>query len=268
MTELITEYLQWLTDRGCTDATLRARRDILTRAEAELPYGLGQALESELRDWIFQDRYSAWTRCTYYGAIAAFYAWACNPYRPRLDSNPAAMLPRPATPRSLPRPVSDEQLRLILSESEEPIRTWALLAAYQGLRCIEIARLYREHVTPDTLAVVRGKGGKPAILPTYPAVWAALERLPPGPVALTQRGDQASATYVSLRAATHFRRRLGLAVGLHRLRHWYGSMLYQQTRDLRNTQELLRHASPMTTAGYTHIPDEERRAAIHSLPSM
>lgn len=65
------------------------------------------------------------------------------------------------TVRGVPRPVTDEQLSRILTEAPEPIRTWCLLAAYQGLRCVEISRLDREHITDENLFVVRGKGDPP-----------------------------------------------------------------------------------------------------------
>lgn len=267
MTDLISEYLEWSRVCGHSRRTIAGRRDILSRADTTLPHGLAAATADELRAWIYRDEWSASTRETYYGAIRAFFVWATDPHDPRVDFDPTVLLPRPPRPRGLPRPVTDRQLRRILAEAAEPYRTWAVLAAYAGLRCCEIAQLDRGDITERTITIRRGKGGKPGIVPTHPAVWSAVRDLDDGPMAYTDTGELATAQYISIRSALHFRRQLGMpGVALHRLRHWCGTEVYRATRDIRVTQEILRHASPTTTAIYTLISDEERRTAIHALP--
>jgi site-specific recombinase XerD len=60
-------------------------------------------------------------------------------------------------------------------------------------------------------------------------------------------------------------------MGLHMLRHAYATALLRATEDggaganLRVTQELMRHASPATTAVYTQVTDQERRRAVLNL---
>jgi integrase len=266
---IIEDYLDHLQVAGRSRRTVDARREILYRIEADLPYGLAQATTEELQGWIYRDGWSAATRETYYGAVRSFCLWATNPWNQRLDFDPSELLPRPSTPRGLPRPITDEQLRHIIAMADEPYLLWTKLAAYAGLRCCEIADLDREHVTEQTLTIVHGKGGKPALLPTHPVIWEAVAPLPPGPLALTTAGARADAKYVSIRTAIYFRRRLAMpGVALHRARHWYGTTLYRATRDIRRTQELMRHSSPTTTAIYTLVSDEERRTAIHALPTI
>lgn len=266
----IAQYLDWLKTCRRSPRTIDARADILSRIDRDLPHGLCASNADELRGWIFQDRFSDQTIGTYYGAASAFFTWATSQACPSpLDFSPMSIVPPPKVPRGLPRPVSDEQLRRLLTESRQPYQLWALLAAYQGLRCCEIAGLHREHVDGQGLIVVRGKGGKPGMLPTHPQVWAAVRDLPPGPIAWTDKGTRANARWVSIRFALHTRRDLKMpGVGLHRLRHWYGTNLYRATRDIRRTQELMRHSSPTTTAIYTLISDEERRLAVEALPIM
>lgn len=267
MATLIDQYLEWLRVCNRSPRTITARREILHRIDADLAYGLESATAEEIKSWIYRDKWSAATRETYYGAVKSFFTWATSPLDTRLDFDPTVLLPRPTTPRGLPRPVSDRQLQYILTHAAEPFRRYSVLAAYEGLRCCEIAQLAREDITEQATTIRRGKGGKPGRLPTHPAVWEAVKDLPDGPIAYTDAGVPASAQYVSIRTALYFRRQLKLpGVGLHRLRHWYGTTLYARTRDIRRTQELLRHASPTTTAIYTLVSDEERAAAIHALP--
>jgi integrase/recombinase XerC len=267
--ELIDHYVEWLRTCGRSSRTIGDRRDILTRIDKELPYGLTQATADELKVWLYRDGWSAATKETYYGAVASFFVWATSPLDPRLDYDPMQLLPRPATPRGLPRPVTDRQLEKILNEAADPYRTWALLACYAGLRCCEIAQLDREDITEEAITIRKGKGGKPGIVPTHPAIWVAVQDLPDGPIAHTDHGDPANARWVSIRTAIYFRRRLGMpGVALHRLRHWYGTTTYKATKDIRLTQELLRHSSPATTAIYTLVGGEERRRAVNSLPTF
>ena len=48
---------------------------------------------------------------------------------------------------------------------------------------------------------------------------------------------------------------------MHQLRHRYGTMAYQLSRDLRMVQEQMGHASTITTAGYTR-PSAEAAARM------
>jgi integrase len=48
----------------------------------------------------------------------------------------------------------------------------------------------------------------------------------------------------------------------HALRHRFGTMAYQGTHDIRVVQELLGHASPITTAIYTKVDNEAMRRAV------
>jgi len=52
-------------------------------------------------------------------------------------------------------------------------------------------------------------------------------------------------------AISAYLRRLGVPASAHQLRHWFGTSIYGSTHDLRLTQELMGHQSPVTTAGYT-----------------
>jgi integrase/recombinase XerC len=264
---LIANYLEWLAECRRSPRTIRLRRQVLTRLDNDLPQGLVTANADEIKGWVFRPNWGRATLCAYYAAAASFFAWACGPLSPDpLDYNPMSAIRRPEAEQGLPRPVSEDQLAAILARSDEPFRLWALLGAYEGLRCIEVAGLHREHVTAADLLVVRGKGGKSAVLPTHPLVWEAVRDLPDGPLAKTLTGNPATAHYVSIQAAVYFRS-IGVPVTMHRLRHRFGTEIYRQTKDLRKTQELMRHATPDTTAVYTQIVSEERRDAILTLPT-
>lgn len=263
---LIAEFLEWERHAGHTSATIHVRQDVLMRADRELPYGLERCTVDELSEWLYRESWSLNTWATYYHAFAAFFAWATNPRDPWLDHNPVELLPRPRPPRGTARHVPDAIVARILIEAKEPYRTFAVLAAYQGLRCCEISGLDREHVTEVNLYVARGKGGPPRWHDTDPSVWAAVRGLPPGPIARLVNGSRASAKAISSRTGVHFRS-LGLAgVTLHRLRHWLGVTVQREYKDPRVTQRVLGHASLSSTQIYTDATDEQQRAARATLP--
>lgn len=266
---MIDAYLEHLRRGNCTDATLEGRREILTRLNRSLPYGLGQTTPDELAGWLYRDDWSVNTRATYYRCITSFYRWATKPSDPWLSFNPTVDMEAVAAPRGLPRPVTDDQLRRVLTEAPEPIRLWALIAAYQGLRCIEISRLDREHITERTLFVVQGKGGRARMHDTDPYVWAAVRDLPPGPVARKQSGERADRRYISIMAAKCFGRQLGMpGVSMHRLRHWLGVHTQAAFKDIRVTQAVLGHVSLQSTQIYTDATVEQQRAARSMLPRL
>lgn len=265
--EMIDAYLEHLRRAGRTDETIRGRREILNRLNRTLFYGLGQTHVEELAAWLYRDDLKQNTRYTYYMCLRSFYGWATNPRDLWLTFDPTEDLEPVAQAQGVPRPVTDEELRKILTEAAQPFRLWALIAAYQGLRCIEISRLDREHITEQQLFVVRGKGGKPRVHDTDPGVWAAVRDLPRGPIARLADGGRASAFQVSSTAALHFRRQLKMpGVSMHRLRHWLGVNVQRRYKNIRVTQAALGHQSLSSTQIYTDATQEEQRAARATLP--
>ncbi len=262
--DLIEAYLTHLRMLSRSPRTIDARRYILSRADTELPYGLDQANHDELAAWIYQDHWSAQTKSTFRAAVRSFYQFCAGRY---LDDDPSADLPAPRVPRGVPRPVTDDELARLLAASTEPIRLWALIAAYEGARCIEISRLTRADIT-EQVTYLDGKGDKPRAVPTHPDVWAAVRDLPDGPIAVVD-GHPATPRQISTRAAVYWSQTLGMrGVSMHRLRHWFLTQAHRVTRDIRVTQQLAGHASPGSTAIYTQVADVDMQTAVMALPRL
>lgn len=259
-TDLIDGYLAHLRAESASKRTIDERRKILTKLDEELPFGIEEACEDELKTWLWQDGWSPGTRETYHSAMVGLYRWAFEVEE--LDFDPSAKIKKPKVPRRLPRPVTDDELLRLLS-SREPYILWAKLAAYAGLRCVEISRLRREDITRENVRVERGKGDKPRFVPTHPAIWEAVKDLPPG------RVTPFDERYISIRSAIYFRRSLKMpGVSLHRCRHWFGTMIQRLYKDLRVTQELMGHADPSATAGYSLVASQDMATAVSMLPMI
>lgn len=265
MCDLIEPHLRHLVAAGFSANTVDDRRSVLRRVDRDLPMGIVDATVPELDDWLAQFNTNQ-TKATYYGHIVGFFSWACGGDDPWLDWNPTTNLKRPKVQRTVPRPVSDEQVGVMYAEAREPFRLFGLLGAYAGLRAFEISGIDRGDFTPEWI-YVHGKGGKHATVPTHELVWRAVQALPRGAVARGKTGVRLSPTRVSSLFGREMRR-IGLeGVSLHRLRHWLGTRSLQGPGgNLRTTQELLRHSSPATTAIYTQVTDEQRRSAVSALP--
>lgn len=266
--EMLTAFARHLRDLGRAVTTIDTYLDLLCRLDRTLPEGLAYACTDELREQIYAGDRRPATTALYRAAGVAFYSWATRESDPWLDYNPALHLP-PANVRArAPRPVTHEQLGDVLRRAREPYRTWYLLAAAQGMRCIEISRVDRDDITEqDTW--IRGKGGRERIVPTHPAVWSAVAALPRGPIARTPDGSaRADRRQVRERANFYLQSRLRhQGVTMHRLRHWYGTYAHQAAGgDIRVTQELLGHASPNTTQVYVAVAGGAKSAAVRGLP--
>jgi integrase/recombinase XerC len=259
-TDLIPRYAAYLRSLSSSPRTIGDWTRTLTAMDRDLPYGLEQANADELIAWLWRDGLSMASRDAYYSAMAGFYRWAVK--FEIFDFNPAADIARPKPPHRLPNPVTDAELIAVLERAADPYRTWVLLAAYGGLRCIEISRLRREHITEQTITL-HGKGGKKRIVPTHPAVWAVVGGLPAGPI--TEHDER----YISIRSALYFQRTLKMPdIHMHRFRHWFGTNVQRRNKDLRVTQQLMGHSNPSTTAGYALVFDEDATAAVNALPDL
>ena len=173
----------------------------------------------------------------------------------------AAALPRIHVPPSAPRPISVEALRAALAEADEETTLMLLLGAYAGLRRAEIARVHSDDI--DGLAIrVTGKGGVTRRVPIHPMLAGRLARITgwafPSPV---RPGQHVTPDYIADRLG----RVLPPPYTPHSLRHYFATMAYRGTHDLRAVQQLLGHARPETTARYTLVDEDAMTAAVRAV---
>lgn len=263
--DMAAAYLEHLRREGRSPDTIKLRRKILGQLDRALPDGLGEAADDEIAEFVYSERRAINSRATYLTGVRSFYRWGVK--AGWLTVDPTVEFESVRTTRGVARPCTDEQLRTLLTKPPAPIRRWARIAAYQGLRCCEISGLDREHITEQRLIVVRGKGGAPRVHDTDPGVWDAVRNLPPGPIARTATGRRASKDYISNRANLAFRK-AGVDVTMHQLRHWLGCTAQATYKDARVTMEMLGHASLNTVTIYTRATVEQQRQARSMLPRL
>lgn len=264
--ELIDLHLAHLGAAGRARSTIEARADVLRRLQRRLDYGLVYAATEQLEQWFVELRERGRARNTisnYAYHMREFFSWACK--AGFLDGDPTGGMDRPKKPQGIPHPVSEDELAAALTLAE-PLKTAIILAAFAGLRRFEIAACRREYITAELTRVPDGKGGDPAAVPTHPYAWEHVRDRPAGLLVTDRRGRPVTAHWLGVHCRYAFDA-LGMGdVHLHRFRARYGTVIQEQYRDLRVTQECLRHKSIATTQGYTLVTGTRRAAAVATLP--
>lgn len=176
--------------------------------------------------------------------------------------DPTRSLPRVRVPRRLPRPCPEDVVAAACKSEDPRIALAVRIAAETGLRRCEVAALRRDDVhgpAGSRALVICGKGGHERTIPITDELAERLlqsgsEYIFPNPWG----GPLSPSRFGAIL-------RTGLPPGFtpHTLRHRFGTVVYQATGDIRVAQELLGHASPVTTAIYTQVSGEAlRRGAM------
>lgn len=253
--------------RGILPNTLRKREQLLTRWVTYLdgmsPFDAGP---DDFAAWLDSCKIGDRARYAYISHVHSFYRWAIR-HRLTLE-DPTERVDRPRMRRLLPRPVTDDQLSAALVTSDPTLSLILHLMAFGGLRCMEVATLAVDDVALD-LGVLRvvGKGGNERIVPLHPDLRRAIGRVSApvsGPLVRDQRG-RPFAPYAISRLVSIWLRGAGVDATAHQLRHWFGTRVYGESRDLRVTQEVMGHGSPVTTAGYARWSPEDARKAVEAI---
>jgi integrase/recombinase XerC len=276
-------YMGHLRASGAAAATLRAYRTDLRQFDRWLT-AAGAPLERvdapqvrRYAAYLGTMRYAPATAARKLSAVRGAFAWLHE--RGRIPRDPAAVVPGPKQPRTLPATFSASEMERLLDRESAPgplaLRDRALLELLYGcgLRASEACGLrLRDLDRGRDVVRVTGKGSKQRLVPLGGAAAEALGRYLEQARPQLARGDE-SHLFLSIRGrplvASDVRRRLerelrreGLpARSPHALRHTFATHLLEGGADLRSIQEMLGHASVGTTQVYTHVSVRHLAAA-------
>jgi integrase len=249
--DLSREWIAYLEAERKPENTIKARARVLRSVG-----NAGTVTREELEGWWAGRRDLApATRAQDLACLRAFYKWAQR-WEKRLD-DPTMRLDAPRVDRGLPRPVSRADLRHLLDELPDDLRRAVALGAYAGLRVSEVAALMWDDVDVEArrARIHHGKGGKSRVV----AIGTVLidHLLPERPGRNVVSGEVEAMTANALeRKVNRAMKRLGVADTFHGLRHRYGTLAYQATRDLIAVGRQMGHSSPVTTAVYSAAADD------------
>lgn len=253
-------YRRHLLGQGYALNTVRVKVDVVRFVAASSGVEPHELLREHLEEY-FTRSLAPWTRRKYIEHLRGYTTWAGI-------ADPTVGLRAPQRPRGVPRPIAEQNLARLLQSAHPRTRAYLMLGAYAGLRSFEIAKVRGsdfEVTAAGPVLRIEGKGGRvdlvplPASLMREMAPWRAEAghgRLWPG---VTANGVQC--------AVRRLGQRVDVPVTCHQLRHRYGTALYAVSRDLLLTQQLMRHASPTTTAGYALVINEVGARLVDQLPA-
>ncbi len=201
-----------------------------------------------------------------------------------LTDNQAELLGSPKLWQRVPQVLSVSQVEALLASPRRADPHWlrdrAILELLYatGCRVSELATLQlRDMHLAERTCLCRGKGDKQRIVPLGTQAIAAVERYlqKERPELAARRGSSCKELILSVRGASLRRERIwelikkyATRIGApneispHSLRHSFATHLLAGGADLRHVQEMLGHASIVTTQIYTHV-DHTRLQKVH-----
>ncbi len=238
-----------------TSLTAHAQADLLTLTHADIEAWAADRLSHVGARTVRANL--TWIKC--------FYRWAVdNEY---LTHDPSARIRSPRTPRTLPRPISEQRLARAVAAADDRTRAILLLAALAGLRGAEIAGLSWAHVQleeAEPVLRVMGKGSRERVVDISPELAEALLALPHRRGPVIRRADGSIAhnrpARISQLGNDHLHA-CGAPDTLHSLRHRFATQVCR-VAGIREAQEALGHASAATTSIYTAVSRRDARAAV------
>ncbi|WP_066586351.1 tyrosine-type recombinase/integrase [Cellulomonas timonensis] len=259
----------WMRAQSMSERTVDSRLGLVARVARRAGVQPTELSGLDIAEHLADPALSPGTRQTYFAAMRAWVGYL-QLVGVRTD-DPMRTLRPPRAPAWEPRPIETEHLAALLAQPlRRRTRMMVLLAAYQGMRVSEVARVRGQDV--DRLAgfiTVVGKGRRVRRPPLHDVVLEAAATWPregpwfPG----RGTGEHVRAGSVS-DTISDLMTRAQVPGTPHALRHWYATTLVEQGTDLRTVQVLMGHSSLATTQVYVRASTALARAAVARLPRV
>ncbi len=275
--EFVENWCDWMRAQGWSPDTVRERSRLVSSIATRSEVPAHELDVEHVMRALGARSLSPGSRSTYHATLSVWFTWMRD--HGLRDDDPMQHLRRPRAKRTVRKIPTTAQVLGLLDSPRAYRRTqWMMrLAAYQGLRASEVAKMHDDLVDEvgDELEV-HGKGGRVDLLPLHPVIAdIAAERRRLGLYGywFPQRGaNRNSPGHGPVLAGSVTRivsaamQRAGVPGSCHSLRHWHATELLRQGVDLRVIQQLMRHVSLATTEVYLHVDDSARRDAVLRLP--
>lgn len=279
MEQALQGFLNHLTvEKGASPHTVAAYRNDLGQL---LEFAEGARVSPRLlSDYVIalQERgYSNTTVARKIASVKSFFGYLLE--EGEVKEDPTENLSSPRTGRSLPKPLSEEDILRLLGEpfklgTPEGLRDGAMLEVLyaSGLRVSEMINLNVRDVNVDEQYLrCMGKGSKERVVPLYDGVVDVVQDYVtngrPELLAASNHNEQAlflnrHGDRLTRQGFWFILKNHAVNAGIvqtitpHTLRHSFATHLLAGGASLRNVQEFLGHASIATTQIYTHITSE------------
>lgn len=266
----IDSHLHYLRQRNLRPSTIYQRRRVLHRLAGFVGHDRYLEVAAEQLQAYLDARPSPESAATELSHLRSFYRWAVM--AGHLATDPTIWLVRPRTRRRLPRPTDELDVARISAEISERARPMVLLAGWAGLRACEISQLRVEDIlwSERRIHIAESKGGDETSAPLSAHLAAELrncELSASGWVCLRRDGRPGPMPpWLVSQVANRALREIGVNSTLHQLRHRFGTQVQRAGKDLRRTQEAMRHRSIASTQLYTLIVNDDVAEVVEQIP--
>lgn len=243
---------------GRAETSIGTRAGWVLRIGRRLGCGPWEVTPAQLVDELGRRGWARETRRSRWASLRGFYRWAHEAGRTPVDLGAGLPAVRPAPAQ--PRPAPDTAYMAALAAADARTALILRLGAECGLRRAEIACVHSRDLTADLLGwslIVVGKGGRQRLVPLSDGLAATIRARGDGWLFPGSEHGHLSPRWVG-RLAT---RVLPDGLTVHTLRHRAATRAYDATGDLLAVQQLLGHASPVTTQRYVAVERVRVRAA-------
>lgn len=254
-TEIIAQYELHLRASGRTHATIEQRKQWIRRLSREMQTPLLEHTATTLTNWLAHPSWGKSTRRSARASLLSFYQWATR--NNLIEEDPSQFLETIREPPPCPRPVPEDVFGRALANAGPREHLAILLAGCCGLRASEVVSVHIDDIGSDMygdVLAVHGKGERLRLIPVGSEVTNALAvafRESPYGWAFPNMNDMTK--HVQGAAISRNCRPYLEGHTFHALRHRYASRVYETSGDLLSTQQLLGHASPVTTQRYVAV---------------
>lgn len=258
----IESYLEFCVVRGRRPETIRSFRERLAHLARALKQAPNATCYVDLMSYLAKQDWAQETRRSRLQTFRGFWSWALQ--HGIVDENPTLDLPEVAPSRPNPQAVPYPLYLEALVRARARTRLILRFAGEAGLRRGEIALTHsRDLIISDhgVSLLVHGKGGKTRVVPLSQDLAHLLQCLPEGYFLPGKIDGHLSARRVSELANVALPGRWTI----HKLRHMFASRGFAVSRDLLAIQELLGHASPVTTRAYIVVEDRYLRDVVEAV---
>jgi integrase len=220
------------------------------------------------------------SRSNMFCSLRTFYRWAVEAGYVALS--PAAGFKTPKKPKPLPRSLTLDQVRVLITylregQGRRARRDEAMLltALYTGFRAKELAMLRWSmlDLRGGSINIPLSKMGKGRAIKLHPTLCGVLERW------FQIQGLDRSAPIFSLdgkpikpnrvgKVARRIARETGLPLTAHVLRHTFATWSYRRSRDIYAVSKALGHSELKQTEIYVESDPEDSGPAVDSLPDL
>ena len=197
-------------------------------------------------------------------SIKGFFKYLC--YNRDIKSNPAISIVSPKLPKKLPKVLTVSEVDKILTQGLNPFENAIFELLYSaGIRVSELTGLDIKNVDLNQKMIkVFGKGSKERIIPINNKCVEILKKYLKQRELISLKFNSKSNLFLDEKGKPISRQKvykiikkqgeaIDKKISPHTIRHSFATHLLERGADLRVVQELLGHASIVTTQIYTHI---------------